>query len=136
MFFGIQRHFNYENQTPIAYYGRRNTQGVFGQVDLDYNDYLYLSLSARNDWVSNLPTENNSMFYPSASVSFIPTAAFDDLKSETLSYLKVRAGYGSSASFPTGYPTVNTVSQSTNQNGGALGELLLTQLVTSKLTLN
>ncbi|MDG1681832.1 MAG: SusC/RagA family TonB-linked outer membrane protein [Flavobacteriaceae bacterium] len=122
--FGIQRHFNYENQTPIAYYGRRNTQGVFGQVDLDYNDYLYLSLSARNDWVSNLPSENNSMFYPSASLSFIATDAFEDLKSESLSYLKVRAGFGSSASFPTGYPTVNTVSQSTNQNGGALGGII------------
>ena len=123
--FGIQQHFNYENQTPISFIGRRNTMGVFGQIDLDYNDYLFLSLSARNDWVSNLPSENNHMFYPSASIAFIPTTAFDGLKSDALSYLKLRMGYGSSASFPTGYPTVNTVGQATNQNGGASGGLIV-----------
>ena len=41
-----------------------------------------------------------------------------------MNYLKVRGGYGTSASFPGGYPTVNTVGQSTNVNGGAAGALI------------
>ena len=64
------------------------------------------------------------MFYPSASVSFLPTSMDDSFKSENLSYLKVRAGYGTSAGFPGGYPTVNTVGQSTNVNGGLNGGII------------
>ena len=119
--FGVIQHFNYENQTPMSYHGHQNTLGVFGNADIDYKDFLFVSLSARNDWVSNLPTENNSMFYPSASVSFLPTSMDESIKSDNLTYLKVRAGYGTSAGFPGGYPTANSVNQNTNQNGGLNG---------------
>ena len=119
--YGVIQHFNYENQTPLSYHGHQNTLGVFGNADIDYRDFLFVSLSARNDWVSNLPTENNSMFYPSASVSFLPTSMDESIKSDNLTYLKIRAGYGTSAGFPGGYPTVNSVNQATNQNGGLNG---------------
>ena len=122
--YGVIQHFNYENQTPISFHSAQNTLGVFGSADIDYKDYLFVTLQARNDWVSNLPTENNSMFYPSASVSFLPTSMDENFKSENLSYLKVRAGYGTSAGFPGGYPTVNTVGQSTNVNGGINGGII------------
>ena len=122
--YGVVQHFNYENQTPLAFESAINTLGVFGSADLDYRDFLFVTLQARNDWVSNLPSENNSMFYPSASVSFLPTSMDENFKSENLSYLKVRAGYGTSASFPGGYPTVNTVGQSTNVNGGLNGGII------------
>jgi len=124
--FGVLRHFNFENQTPIHYSARRNIVGVFGEAAVDYKNYAYLTLSGRNDWVSNLPSENNSLFYPSISGSFIPTQAIEGLKSDSgkgLNYLKLRAGLGQSAGFPTGYPTVNTVNQYTNQNGGAFGPI-------------
>ena len=122
--YGTIQHFNYENQTPLSYHGAKNELGVFGSADLDYKDYLFVTLQARNDWVSNLPTENNSMLYPSASVSFLPTSFDENFKSENLSYLKVRASLGSSAGFPGGYPTVNTVGQSTNVNGGLNGGII------------
>jgi hypothetical protein len=122
--FGVLQHFNFENQTPISFHGSRNTVGVFANADFDYNDYLFVTVSARNDWVSNLPKENNSMLYPSMSVAFLPTAANADMKSDNLSYLKVRASYGTSAGFPGGYPTVNSVNQSTNVNGGAAGGII------------
>jgi hypothetical protein len=122
--YGVIQHFNYENQTPLSYHGAKNELGVFGSADLDYKDYLFVTLQARNDWVSNLPTENNSMLYPSASVSFLPTSFDENFKSENLSYLKVRASLGSSAGFPGGYPTVNTVGQSTNVNGGLNGGII------------
>jgi len=122
--FGVVQHFNFENQTPISGSSSRNTVGLFGTVDIDYNDYLFFNVSARNDWVSNLPKENNSMLYPSVSLAFLPTAANPDMKSDNLSYLKTRISYGTSAGFPGGYPTVNSVNQNTNQNGGAIGGII------------
>ncbi len=120
--FGVLRHFNYVNQTPIHFLSEQNTLGVFGEAAIDYSNFAFLTLSARNDWVSNLPTDNNNQFYPSVSVSFLPTAAFDELKSTNgLNYLKIRAGIGQSAGFPSGYPTIGTVGQSTQVNGGAVG---------------
>jgi TonB-linked SusC/RagA family outer membrane protein len=112
--FGVKRHFNYENQTPIQFSQKRNIVGILGQATLDYDNFLFLNLSARTDWVSNLTTENNSKTYPGVSVSFLPTAAFDGLSSENgLNYLKLRASYGTSATFPTGYPTINVIEQNT-----------------------
>jgi TonB-linked SusC/RagA family outer membrane protein len=120
--FGVLRHFNFANQTPIQFTSEQNIIGVFGEASFDWDNYAFLTLSARNDWVSNLPTENNNKFYPSINASFLPTAAFDGLKSDSgLNYLKVRAGIGQSAGFPGGYPTVNTVGQSTQVNGGLVG---------------
>ncbi|MEO6346500.1 MAG: SusC/RagA family TonB-linked outer membrane protein, partial [Aquaticitalea sp.] len=75
--FGVQRHFNFENQKPIQFSQDINTIGVFGDLSFDYDNYLYVTLSGRNDWISNLTKENNSQFYPSASVSFLPSSAFD-----------------------------------------------------------
>lgn len=108
--FDVFRHFNFREQTPTQLQAARNIVGVYGTADLEYKDYLYFNLSARNDWVSN--QIDNSQFYPSTSVSFLPTSAFTDLRSKNgLNYLKVRAGYGTSAGFAgTGlYPTVNTI---------------------------
>ncbi|SDB66591.1 TonB-linked outer membrane protein, SusC/RagA family [Flavobacteriaceae bacterium MAR_2010_188] len=122
--FGVQRHFNFENQSPFQYTEERNTVGVFGDLSFGYDNFLYLSLSGRNDWVSNLTSDNNHQFYPSASVSFIPTSAFDgfgDGNGWGVNYLKLRAGLGQSAGFPTGYPTINTIGQAVRQNGGERG---------------
>ena len=70
----------------------KELQSVFGMINLGYKDYLFLDLTARNDWSSTLPSANNSYFYPSASVGFILTEALR-LPSNVLSYLKFRASY-------------------------------------------
>lgn len=107
--FDVFRHFNFTEQSPVQFSSQRNIVGVYGQVDFDYRNYLYLNLAARNDWVSN--QIENTQFYPSASVSFIPTAAFDGLTSKNgINFLKLRAGYGTSAGFASGFPVANTLS--------------------------
>lgn len=109
--FDVFRHFNFTEQSPIQTRNERNIIGVYGQADLEFRNYLYLNLAARQDWVSN--QINNTKLYPSASVSFLPTAAIDGLTSDYgLNYLKLRAGYGTSAGFATGYPVANTLSLS------------------------
>jgi len=49
--------------------------GVYGQAVLSYKDWLTLTLTARNDWSSTLPLDNNSYFYPSASLAWVFTDA-------------------------------------------------------------
>ena len=122
--FDVQRHFNYRNQLPIQFTQQQNIAGILGQATLDYDNMLYLTAATRTDWVSNLISENNSRTYPSGSISFLPTAAFDGIKSQGgLNFLKLRAGVGTSASFPTGYPTVGIVEQNTQvfgEDGGVV----------------
>ncbi|MEP2280591.1 SusC/RagA family TonB-linked outer membrane protein [Maribacter sp.] len=126
--FDIQRHFNYANQSPIQYTEKRNIAGLLGQVTLDYDNMLFFTASTRTDWVSNLTTENNSQTYPSASASFLPTAAWPGIKSEKgLNFLKLRAGLGQSATFPTAYPTISVVEQNTQVYGEG-GEVTTNQV--------
>ena len=70
---------------------KRRLVGIFGQLGLEFNDYLFVNLQARNDWSSTLPLEENSFFYPGATMGFI----FTDLlpENKTLSYGKLRVSY-------------------------------------------
>ncbi|TSA39006.1 MAG: SusC/RagA family TonB-linked outer membrane protein [Porphyromonadaceae bacterium] len=67
-------------------------QSVFGTANFSYRNFIYLNLTGRNDWSSTLPLDNNSYFYPSASLSFIVTDAFG-IQSDILSFVKLRASY-------------------------------------------
>ena len=120
--FGVLRHFNFLNQNEIELFTERNIVGIYGQAELDFNNYLYVTLAGRNDWVSNHSKDNRSLFYPSASVSFIPTKVFEGIKNnDALNYLKLRAGYGTSAGFSTGYPVASSLildTQDANDSNG------------------
>jgi TonB-linked SusC/RagA family outer membrane protein len=67
--------------------------GLLANARIGYKDALFLELSARNDWSSTLPEQNNSFFYSAAGVSAIVTDLIG-LESETLTFFKVRASYG------------------------------------------
>jgi hypothetical protein len=45
--------------------------GAYGDLTLGYNNYLYLTLTGRNDWTSSLEKNNRSFFYTSASLIYI-----------------------------------------------------------------
>ena len=64
---------------------------------------MYFTLASRTDWVSNLAEENRSITYPSASISFVPTTILD-FGNLPVDFLKLRASYGTSSTFPGGYP--------------------------------
>ena len=83
----------------------RNIIGAYGEASFDYDNFLFLTLSGRNDWGSNVEKENRSIFYPGASISFVPTSLDGVSTSGALNFLKLRAGYGTSARFPGLYGT-------------------------------
>ena len=70
----------------------RRIFGVFGDVTLDYKNWLILNATGRNDWSSTLFANDNSFFYPSVSLSFVFTDAFN-INSDILSYGKLRGSW-------------------------------------------
>ncbi|PCH76603.1 MAG: SusC/RagA family TonB-linked outer membrane protein [Flavobacteriaceae bacterium] len=113
--FGFFNHSNFRNHDRISdYNSKKNVLGLYSQLEFAYKNYLYFTMAGRNDWGSTLEKANQTLFYPSTSVSFIPTQAFGDLKGEVLNFLKLRAGYGTSAGFPEPYATRPNLEQNAN----------------------
>lgn len=55
-------------------FGRSQKQGVFGSANLGFREYVYLDLTARNDWSStlaNTPSEKSGYFYYSSGLSVL-----------------------------------------------------------------
>jgi len=101
--FGVVKNWNFEDQLGSSFESLENNLGLYGQLEFDYDQYLFLSVTGRNDWNSTLLKDNQSLLYSGATLSFIPTSAFENIKSDTFQYLKFRAGYGTSAGFPNPY---------------------------------
>lgn len=80
------------------------TRSIFGSLELGWKKMLYLTLTGRNDWASQLAgSSSKSFFYPSAGLSWIPTGLWD---MGALGYLKVR---GSVASVGMPFPRFLTI---------------------------
>ena len=68
----------------------RDLQSAFGSVQVSLKDYLYLDVTARNDWSSTLPAPH-SYFYPSLGL----TAVLSDMVElpSFVSFAKFRGSY-------------------------------------------
>ena len=76
------------NRTTLS---QRRLVSLFGSATADYKEYLYVTVTGRNDWTSTIPVERNSFFYPSISSSFIFSDAFPQVAKYVTG--KLRAGY-------------------------------------------
>ena len=71
---------------------QKRTVGFFGNIAASYKNMLYLTLTGRQDYVSNMPRNNRSFFYPSVSLGFILTE-LEALKNDVVTFAKIRASY-------------------------------------------
>ena len=70
------------------------TQSLFASVEVGWKQMLYLTVTGRNDWASQLANSpSSSFFYPSVGLSWVPTSTWD--LGEALSYLKIRGSIAS-----------------------------------------
>lgn len=93
--FEIPNFFQFSNVTQLqtsTALNRRRLIGVYGDLMLNYSDFLYLNVTGRNDWTSTLPIENRSFFYPSVSTSFILSEVVS--MPDVLNYVKLRGSWG------------------------------------------
>ncbi|SDG20674.1 SusC/RagA family TonB-linked outer membrane protein [Mucilaginibacter sp. P19] len=113
------------NAGPLVtqpYKSKYAINSFYGLLSTSFKDYLYVDLTARQDWISTLATANRTdqvgFFYPSASMSFLPSEAFKLFK--FIDYAKLRAslaGVGSGTTNP--YQTsFNYVSAGSTYAGG------------------
>jgi TonB-linked SusC/RagA family outer membrane protein len=97
---------------------QRRIVGVFGDITLDYNRFLVLGVTGRNDWSSTLPLENRSFFYPSYSFAFIPSEFFEGNLANVLSFAKLRASYAQVGKDAPPHRLTQTLTQFFGINGG------------------
>ena len=81
------------------------TQSLFASVEVGWRQMLYLTVTGRNDWASQIAgSPSSSFFYPSVGLSWVPTSLWD--LGEAVNYLKLR---GSIASVGMPFPRYLTI---------------------------
>jgi TonB-linked SusC/RagA family outer membrane protein len=65
---------------------------IFGTLDLELYNGIFLGVTGRKDWVSTLPVQNNNFFYPSVSLSGV-ISDFIDMNKYKISFLKLRGSW-------------------------------------------
>jgi len=99
------------------FFSKRKIYSLFGSAELGFRNYAFLNFTTRNDWSSTLPIANLSYFYPSVSASFILSDAFD-IRSDVLSYAKLRGGWSKVGADADPYQLINTYPFITPTFGG------------------
>ena len=73
---------------------QEQTQSIFASVEVGWKQMLYLTVTGRNDWASQLAeSPESSFFYPSVGLSWVPTSLWD--LGEAVNYLKLRGSIAS-----------------------------------------
>ncbi len=82
---------NPDARTITYNYIEKRINSVYASADLSYKNFLYLTLSGRNDWFSTLATGKNSIFYPSVGSSFVLSEAIK--MPAAINYAKIRGSW-------------------------------------------
>ncbi len=90
---------------------------VYGLANLSWDDFIYLDLTARNDWSSTLSKENWSYFYPSASLSLLVNEMFS--MGSNVNMIKLRGGWAQVGNDASPYQLYQTYG-----NAGQWGEAI------------
>lgn len=77
--------------TQGEFNSKKRVNSFYGLAQFDYDNKLFLDVTARNDWSSTLPVNNNSFFYPSVALSALINEFFE--MPESINQIKVRGGW-------------------------------------------
>ncbi len=89
---GLYTVMNGRVKDPIYGLSERAVNSIYGASEFSFKNFLYVNVTARNDWFSTLSPENRSIFYPSVSASYVFSESFANLPS-WLKFGKLRAAY-------------------------------------------
>lgn len=99
---------------------KRRINSLYGNAQINYDGYLYLDATFRNDWSSTLSKENRSFFYPSVSLSYVITDMLTNMGSTLpswFSFAKLRASYAQVGNDLAPYQLYNTFNIGKDPNG-------------------
>ena len=95
--FNVQNLSNSAKTSRMQEGWREQTQSIFGSAEVGFKGAYYLTVTARNDWPSQLagPHSNKkSFFYPSVGASVVLSQIIPNMP-KNLEYVKLRASYAS-----------------------------------------
>ena len=118
---------------------RRKMNSLYGSLKLNWDGYLFLDITARNDWSSTMSKANRSYFYPSVSLSGVISDMVPKLGGqmpEWFTFAKVRASYAEVGNDLDPYQLYNNFTVGKDENGNttaAPGNVLYDSSVRSEL---
>ena len=118
---------------------RRKMNSLYGSLQLNWDGYLFLDITARNDWSSTMSKANRSYFYPSVSLSGVISDMLPKLGGqmpEWFTFAKVRASYAEVGNDLDPYQLYNNFTVGKDENGNttaAPGNVLYDSSVRSEL---
>jgi TonB-linked SusC/RagA family outer membrane protein len=89
---GLYTIMNGRQKTATHGLTERAVNSLYGAAEVSFREYLFLNVTARNDWFSTLAPENRSILYPSVTASFIFSDAIKGMP-DWLSFGKLRLSY-------------------------------------------
>lgn len=92
---------NLSNHSFKKTYTEYQVNSVYATADFGFKNQVFLNLTGRNDWFSTLDPDNNSYFYPSATLSWVFTDTFG--APDWFTFGKVRAAYAAASNGTTPY---------------------------------
>ena len=110
-------------QAPTKRFGFSETgqNSIFGSVNLGYDDWIYLNLTAREDTFSTLDPNNNKLLYPSVGTSVVISEKVN--LPSVISFAKLRASWAEvGGGGPNPYSTIQTFSLGNPHNGANTGQ--------------
>lgn len=114
---------NIAQLNPLVYTpSDQEVESVYGTLEVDYKDFLYLTGSIRNDWFSPLATPGVknplNKLYPSVNASFVFS---EFVKNDWLNFGKLRVGFAQVGQATTPYNTQLAYNFNGAINGSPLG---------------
>nr|WP_319509990.1 SusC/RagA family TonB-linked outer membrane protein [uncultured Draconibacterium sp.] len=86
----------------------QQANSVYGRVALSWDNFIFVEVTGRNDWVSmlanaNIPKSDRSYFYPAVGTSFIVSELLPESTDDWLNLLKVRGSWTQAKTSPSPY---------------------------------
>jgi hypothetical protein len=79
--------------TASEYGATKKINSLYGFATLGYKNWLFLDVTARNDWSSTLPPDAWSYFYPSAGLTWVISDMLKSSMPNWLTFAKLRASF-------------------------------------------
>ncbi len=118
---------------------QRKMNSLYGSLQLNWDGWLFLDITARNDWSSTMSKANRSYFYPSVSLSGVISDMVQrngGSMPEWFSFAKVRASFAEVGNDLDPYNLYNLYSIKKDANGNTIasaGDVFYDENVKSEL---
>lgn len=109
---------NTKNKNTGHELSRKEIHSLYYTAEISYKNFLFLNTTGREDWFSTLPVDNNNLFYPSVSASFV----FSELwRPQWLNFGKIRVAWANTSGDAPPYQTQLYYSTQGAVNGYPIG---------------